>query len=143
MADSSGLTRRRGGGGGANAAPTTDGEDRVKSPPPNRSSVPETSYESSANGHKIAFDPRDISESAERIKQPKLTLMEEVLLLGLKDKQVCHFGGPSFVKNPLITGVLNKHADLIRVYYRFGTTISLMLCEDASSSNSPSEDASQ
>jgi hypothetical protein len=26
--------------------------------------------------------------SAERSKQPKLTLMEEVLLLGLKDKQV-------------------------------------------------------
>jgi hypothetical protein len=40
------------------------------------------------NGHKIAFDPRDISESQERSKQPKLTLMEEVLLLGLKDKQV-------------------------------------------------------
>lgn len=51
-------------------------------------SGPETSYESSENGHKIAFDPRDISESAERSKQPKLTLMEEVLLLGLKDKQV-------------------------------------------------------
>lgn len=49
---------------------------------------PETSYESGENGHKIAFDPRDISESAERSKQPKLTLMEEVLLLGLKDKQV-------------------------------------------------------
>ena len=40
------------------------------------------------NGHKIAFDPRDISESAARSKQPLLTLMEEVLLLGLKDKQV-------------------------------------------------------
>ena len=50
--------------------------------------TPETSYESGENGHKIAFDPRDISESAERSKQPKLTLMEEVLLLGLKDKQV-------------------------------------------------------
>lgn len=50
---------------------------------------PETSYESGENGHRIAFDPRDISESAERSKQPKLTLMEEVLLLGLKDKQVC------------------------------------------------------
>lgn len=47
----------------------------------------ETSY-TSEDGHKIAFDPRDISESAERNKQPKLTLMEEVLLLGLKDKQV-------------------------------------------------------
>lgn len=55
---------------------------------PDDRSGPETSYESSANGHKIAFDPRDISESAERNKQPKLTLMEEVLLMGLKDKQV-------------------------------------------------------
>lgn len=35
-----------------------------------------------------AFDPRDISENQERNKQPKLTLMEEILLLGLKDKQV-------------------------------------------------------
>ena len=53
-----------------------------------RDSAPETSYENSENGHKIAYDPRDISESAERSKQPKLTMMEEVLLLGLKDKQV-------------------------------------------------------
>ena len=29
-----------------------------------------------------------MNESAERSKQPKLTMMEEVLLLGLKDKQV-------------------------------------------------------
>lgn len=34
---------------------------------------------------KIAYDPRDIDE---RNSTPKLTLMEEVLLLGLKDKQV-------------------------------------------------------
>jgi len=47
----------------------------------------EVSY-TSEDGHKIAYDPRDISESQERNKQPKLTLMEEVLLLGLKDKQV-------------------------------------------------------
>lgn len=36
-----------------------------------------------------AYDPRDISENKERNKMPKLTLMEEILLLGLKDKQVC------------------------------------------------------
>lgn len=89
---SSGLTRRRGGGGGA--GDTENGEsNRVASPAPKvgssrDTSGPETSYESGENGHKIAFDPRDISESAERSKQPKLTLMEEVLLLGLKDKQV-------------------------------------------------------
>ena len=88
MASSSGLTRRRGGGGAAG-----NGEDegsRVSSPAPRRNDdrAPETSYESSENGHKIAFDPRDISESAERSKQPKLTLMEEIILMGLKDKQV-------------------------------------------------------
>lgn len=37
------------------------------------------------NGSKVAYDPRDIDESK---STPKLTLMEEVLLLGLKDKQV-------------------------------------------------------
>ena len=94
---SSGLTRRRGAGGGGasgnaddaagssnNGAPSAP---RTNSAANFRDSAPETSYESSENGHKIAFDPRDISESAERSKQPKLTLMEEVLLLGLKDKQ--------------------------------------------------------
>lgn len=90
---SSGLTRRRGGGGGGANGDDENGESsRMSSPAPKPSSsrdvAPETSYESSENGHKIAFDPRDMSESAERSKQPKLTLMEEVLLLGLKDKQV-------------------------------------------------------
>jgi Golgi phosphoprotein 3 len=89
---SSGLTRRRGAGGGDNNGEDGQNESsRVASPAPKAGSSrdgPETSYESGENGHKIAFDPRDISESAERSKQPKLTLMEEVLLLGLKDKQV-------------------------------------------------------
>lgn len=88
MASSSGLTRRRGGAGAGN-----NGEDegsRVSSPAPKRNDdrTPETAYENSENGHKIAFDPRDMSESAERSKQPKLTLMEEIILMGLKDKQV-------------------------------------------------------
>ncbi|PNP39127.1 hypothetical protein TGAMA5MH_08979 [Trichoderma gamsii] len=88
---SSGLTRRRGAGGAGGAA-TTEGESSNGVPRTNstrdvRDNGPETSYESGENGHKIAFDPRDISESAERSKQPKLTMMEEVLLLGLKDKQ--------------------------------------------------------
>jgi len=90
MATTSGLTRRRGGGGGGAGTPTT--EDSSPQPHSSTNSTaggPETSYESGENGHRIAFDPRDISESAERSKQPKLTLMEEVLLLGLKDKQVC------------------------------------------------------
>ncbi|KAK0611595.1 Golgi phosphoprotein 3-domain-containing protein [Immersiella caudata] len=87
----SGLTRRRGGGGGESSGANGDdsnGANRSSSANnASRDSAPETSYESGENGHKIAFDPRDISESAERSKQPKLTLMEEVLLLGLKDKQ--------------------------------------------------------
>lgn len=90
MATTSGLTRRRG-GGGASANNGEDESSRVSSPVPrsrNDDRTPETSYENSANGHKIAFDPRDISENAERNKQPKLTLMEEVILMGLKDKQV-------------------------------------------------------
>lgn len=94
MASAGGLTRRRGagGGGGASASTAEDGEDasRVSSPAPKayNDRAPETSYSGGENGHKIAFDPRDISESEERSKQPKLTLMEEVLLMGLKDKQV-------------------------------------------------------
>jgi golgi phosphoprotein 3 len=96
MASTGGLTRRRGG-----ATVNEDGEEspssRVASPAPKQQQQQqqpptdrrvETSYSSGENGHKIAFDPRDISESAERSKQPKLTLMEEILLLGLKDKQV-------------------------------------------------------
>jgi golgi phosphoprotein 3 len=81
MASTEGLTRRRGGG---RAVGEDEDGNRVSSP----ARAPETSFTDSANGHKIAFDPRDLSESEERSKQPKLTLMEEVLLLGLKDKQV-------------------------------------------------------
>ena len=91
MASASGLTRRRGGGGTSANGDDENDSSRVSSPAPkggidNR--TPETSYTGGENGHKIAFDPRDISETEERNKQPKLTLMEDVLLLGLKDKQV-------------------------------------------------------
>ncbi len=90
MASAGGLTRRRGGGAGATTGEDDNEASRAngsKAVPDNR--APDTSYTGGENGHKIAFDPRDISESEERNKQPKLTLMEEVLLLGLKDKQVC------------------------------------------------------
>ena len=96
MASTGGLTRRRGAGAGGGL--TAGGDDdndatRVNSPAPkpgnaSENRAPETSYTGGENGHKIAFDPRDISESEERNKQPKLTLMEEILLMGLKDKQV-------------------------------------------------------
>ena len=91
MASAGGLTRRRGGG---RAAGDDDNGNRVASPSPLNGSpydsrLHESPFTSGENGHKIAFDPRDISESEERNKQPKLTLMEEILLMGLKDKQVC------------------------------------------------------
>ena len=93
MASSGGLTRRRGagGGGGAGASITEDDDpSRVNTPKPKdqENRAPETSYVGGENGHKIAYDPKDLGESEERSKQPKLTLMEEVLLMGLKDKQV-------------------------------------------------------
>lgn len=127
MASAGGLTRRRGGGGGAS---TGDDEDasRVTSPAPkitpaHESRAAETSYTGGENGHKIAFDPRDISESAEGKKQPKLTLMEEVLLMGLKDKQVW---------NARVTSK-SYWADRKgnRAIFRSGTTTFPTLCEDA------------
>lgn len=55
-----------------------------------------TSHAGSAfeGGSKIAYDPRDLIEREDEDarqggKAPRLTIMEEVLLLGLKDKQVC------------------------------------------------------
>jgi Golgi phosphoprotein 3 len=37
---------------------------------------------------KVAYDPRDFDNGNEEKEVPRLTLMEEVLLLGLKDKAV-------------------------------------------------------
>ncbi|UZJ52180.1 hypothetical protein CBS101457_001500 [Exobasidium rhododendri] len=41
----------------------------------------------SQGGHRIAYDPRDLQDEVETADHPRLTLMEECLLLGLKDKQ--------------------------------------------------------
>ena len=99
MASTGGLTHRRRGGG------TTNGEDengvsRGASPAPkggpsSEQRAPETSYSGGENGHLIGIDPRDLRDAEERNKQPKLTLMEEVLLMGLKDKQVGN--GPTVI----------------------------------------------
>jgi len=102
---SSGLQRRR------VPAATGVGNEGVATPTPSRSDLsPQDSFsgrsspavasshttmdggidtiDTSSADHTIAFDPRDMEEGEERLKFPKLTLMEEVLLLGLKDKQV-------------------------------------------------------
>ena len=39
-------------------------------------------------GNKIAYDPRDLDNDNEDKRMPKLTILEEILLLGLKDQQV-------------------------------------------------------
>lgn len=91
MASQGGLTRRRGGaaGGGVEDDGQLSRPDSAAPKAGESSRAAESSYTGGENGHKIAFDPKDIGESEERSRQPKLTLMEEVLLMGLKDKQVC------------------------------------------------------
>ncbi len=124
MASQGGLTRRRGAGGAAAVNGDEESSSRVASPGPRNNNsyadrAPETAYEDGENGHKIAYDPRDISENEERTKQPKLTLMEDILLLGLKDKQV---GGCI-----IVSAVTNLLTLLTRATFHFGTTISPML----------------
>jgi len=146
MSSSSGLTRRRGAaaGGGPSGEDGENGGATKASPSANaRDSAPETSYEQGENGHKIAFDPRDMSESAERSKQPKLTLMEEVLLLGLKDKQV--IATPAAL--PVVTGTreagrTDREPAAPRATSPSGTTTSRTPCAGASSSSWPSAAAS-
>ena len=129
MASTGGVVRRRGAGAGTSStSPPEDENDasRVSSPvPKNYDKAPETSYTGGENGHKIAFDPRDMQESEERNKQPKLTLMEEVLLLGLKDKQVGSLG----VLAPTADGFFADVLWLSRAIFRFGTTIFRTLYE--------------
>ena len=80
MSETSGLSRRRIATGPASTASS-------------ETSSSFTSHAGSAfaGGNKIAFDPRDLERDEEESKAggkiPRLTLMEEVLLLGLKDRQ--------------------------------------------------------
>lgn len=118
-----GLTRRR--AGGAGGSPTTAQSDQLPSSSNPSSST--TGNKSTPNpnlppsGSKVAYDPRDFQDDAESNKMPRLTLMEEVLLLGLKDKAVC-----------LYLIFASKLELMNRDTYRSGTTISRMLSEDVS-----------
>lgn len=103
MTSNGGLSRRRVAAGGSSSTSTSDdGSSTWGSPTLNggngAASAPiPGSHAGSAfeGGSKIAFDPRDLERDSEDQKQggraPRLTIMEEVLLLGLKDKQVCLF----------------------------------------------------
>ncbi|KAK9452223.1 Golgi phosphoprotein 3-domain-containing protein [Limtongia smithiae] len=99
MSSSSGLQRRRvatqsdssaygSPAPGSSAPGAAAGANRSSSPDALSGSGAASSSETAGeNGHKIAFDPRDLQDGDERARQPRLTLMEEVLLMGLKDKQ--------------------------------------------------------
>lgn len=103
---SEGLSRRRVGGGGGGTGLTADDSERGPSTPttsnatspirtnnssPVNGTGPNASYGGTAleGGNKVAYDPRDlIEQEQDGGKMPLLTLLDEVLLLGLKDKQV-------------------------------------------------------
>jgi len=109
MTSNGGLSRRRVPGGGSSATSVDDdsgptprgswsspntinnGGNGTSSP----TAIPSSSQHAGSafeGGSKIAFDPRDLERDNEDQRQggraPRLTIMEEVLLLGLKDKQV-------------------------------------------------------
>ncbi len=81
MSETSGLSRRR-----VNTGPASTTSSETSS-----SSFTSHAGSAFAGGNKIAFDPRDLERDEEESKAggkiPRLTLMEEVLLLGLKDRQ--------------------------------------------------------
>lgn len=158
MSTSGGLSRRRVGGG----ASSSNGDDDDTAPRPvlGNSTPPSPNHHHAGSafqgGGKIAFDPRDLQQDASeeaRIggKMPRLTIMEEVLLLGIKDKQVCvladykhlccccqlqnfHFLGISKM-------VLWAYTWSYRVIYHFGTTTYPMRYGGVSSSSSLFVDA--
>lgn len=92
MASTSGLSRRRGAaaqgqGGALNPSHTQPALSPNHSRPTSPLSAPGQPSSSSPGGHKVAYDERDLNNSEDDRVNPRLTLMEEVLLLGLKDKQ--------------------------------------------------------
>lgn len=90
---SSGLSRRRGA-----AAPANDDDNDTPRSPALTPTTPNTNTHTAAGsafarGHTIAFDPRDLDganedEGKQGGKMPRLTIMEEVVLLGIKDRDV-------------------------------------------------------
>lgn len=84
---SEGLTRRRGAGAAASGSPRT-GSPAPYDSGPSTPKVTRITSGGDSNSARIAFDPRDYNDDSETKTQPRLTLMEEVLLLGLKDKAV-------------------------------------------------------
>lgn len=99
MSAASGLQRRRAPGGEARTGTpyASDDEDDVvrgRSAQRAKDCIVERSAGSGSiaaidtrSGQRYAYDPRDVGDEREMLSHPRLTLMEEVLLLGLKDRQ--------------------------------------------------------
>ncbi|WFD26214.1 hypothetical protein MNAN1_001191 [Malassezia nana] len=96
MASTSGLQRRRGAAAHAPPSPNVAVEEDapiVSSGARSAAAIERSSGSGSLNridpssGHQVAYDPRDLVDLGEERTCPRLTLMEEVFLLGLKDTQ--------------------------------------------------------
>jgi Golgi phosphoprotein 3 len=89
-----GLTRRRAGHAGPEDGSSDIPSSSSSAPsnnngkPKDRTGVVPSGSSVEGRGQRVAYDPRDFQDDAESNKMPRLTLMEEVLLLGLKDKAV-------------------------------------------------------
>ncbi|KAF8122909.1 Golgi phosphoprotein 3-domain-containing protein [Boletus edulis] len=92
MNSTSGLSRRRVATASSSSVTGDDLASNGWSGNGSASNGPVATHAGSAfeGGNKIAFDPRDLDQDREESrhggKMPRLTIMEEVLLLGLKDK---------------------------------------------------------
>jgi hypothetical protein len=88
---SGGLSRRRVGASSSNSDDTPNPGSLPNGPSPN-GTIATHAGSAFEGGSKIAYDPRDLDQVQEDSRyggrMPRLTIMEEVLLLGLKDKHV-------------------------------------------------------
>jgi Golgi phosphoprotein 3 len=122
---STGLSRRRVANGPQLASPSTP-----TSPSTSSTITPTAATLSHAGsafegGSKVAYDPRDLESVDDEVKEggkvPKLTLMEELLLLGIKDKQVSvnvlSLDPPSFRRTVVRKWHLNHHSTFSRLIF--------------------------
>lgn len=74
------------------------------------------------HGNKIACDPRDDQDRESQLGAniPRLTLMEEVLLLGLKDKHVCPGNVVSYSSPCVVPELSNMSDKMARTPYSYG-----------------------
>ena len=112
MSTGEGLTRRRGAGpapaGGdppnpdsSSSSPSTSTPRRPGAGIPTSSAGYESGNGAMEGRGKVVYDPRDFEDKGESQQMPRLTLMEEILLLGLKDKAVSISSASSHLSNHL------------------------------------------